>query len=104
MLVSINAISEAQGNGTTSIAAAVAWLLDYTTTYPDATVRCKANQMILRTNSNSSYQLETESRSCARRNLFLVSPNYNDTKENYGTIHTTCEIIKNMMSAASEAE
>ena len=34
----------------------------------------------------------------------MVSNNHNDTSENNGAIHTTCEIIKNVMSAASEAE
>ena len=38
MLMAINAISAALANGTTAIVAAVAWLLDYAETYPDATV------------------------------------------------------------------
>ena len=39
MLMVINAISAAQAHGTTVTAAAVAWLLDYVATNPDATVR-----------------------------------------------------------------
>ena len=34
----------------------------------------------------------------------MGSPNYNETKEKNVAINTTCEIIKNVMSAASEAE
>ena len=104
MLMAINSISESQANSTTATAASVTWLLDYATTYPDATLRYEASQMILSIHSDASYQSETESRSCAGGHLFLVSPNYNNTKDINGAIHTTCEIIKNVMSAASEAK
>ena len=60
--------------------------------------------MILCIHSDAYYQLETESCSRNVRYFFLGSPNYNDTKEDNFAIHTTCEIIKNVMSAASEAE
>ena len=75
MLMAINAISEAQANGTTSTAAVVSWLLDYVTTYPDATVQYEAREMIICIHSDASYQSETESRSRAGRHFFLGSPN-----------------------------
>ena len=103
ILMEINAISAAQF-GTTTTAATVAWLLDYAATYPDATVRYNASQMIFRIYSNESYQSETKSRSCAGINLFLGSPKYNDTNINNCAIHTTSEIIKNVMSEASKAK
>ena len=80
------------------------WLLDYATTYPDATLRYEASQMILSIHSDASYQSETESRSRAGGHLFLVSPNYNDTKGNNGAIHITCEIIQKKIPVASEAK
>ena len=98
------AISSAQATGTTATAAAVTWLLDYAATYPNATIRYNASQMILCIHSDASYQSETESRSHAGGYFFLGSNNHNDTNENNGAIHATCEIIKNVMSAASEAE
>ena len=104
MVMAINEISVAYSNGTTATAAAMAWLLDYPATYPDDTVRYKASQMNLRIYSDASYHSETESRSCSGGHLFLVSPNYNDTKGNNGAIHITCEIIKKVISEASEAE
>ena len=61
VLMVINAISAAQANVTTATAAAVEWLLDYAATYPDATVRYEARQMILRIHSDASYQSEMES-------------------------------------------
>ena len=60
--------------------------------------------MILSIHSDASYQSDPESRSRARGHLFLGLSNYNDTKENNGAVHTTYEIIKNIISAASEAE
>ena len=103
-LMAIYAISAAQANVTTATASAVAWSLDYSATYPDATVRYEASQMILRIHSDEYYQLETEYRSRAGGHCFWGSPNYNDNKENNGAIHTTCEITKNVILAASEAK
>ena len=103
-LMAINAISSDQVTGTTTTADAVTWLLDYAATYPNATIHYKASKMILRIHSDASYQLDTESHSHAGGHLFLVSNNHTDTSEKNSAIHTTCEIIKNVMSAASEAE
>ena len=58
MLMAINAISSAQATGIITTAAAVAWLLDYAATYPNATIRYNASQMILRIHSDASYQSE----------------------------------------------
>ena len=104
MLVAINAISSAQATGTTTTANAVTWLLDYSATYPNTTISYNASQIVLRIHSDASYQSEMESRSPAGGHLFLGSNNHNDTSEKNGAIHTTCEIIKNVTSAASEAE
>ena len=104
MLMAINAISSAQATGTTTTAAAVTWLLDYAATYPNAIIRYNASQMIIRINSDASYHSDPESRSRAGGHFFLGSKNHNDTSKNNGAIHTTCEIIKNVMSTASEAE
>ena len=104
MLMAINAISSAQATGTTATPDAVTWLLDYAATYPNATIRYNASQTILRIHCNASYQSETQSRSRAGGHFFLGPNNHNNTRENNGAIHTTCEIIKNIMSAASEAE
>ena len=60
--------------------------------------------MILRIHSDASYQSETDSRSPAGGHFLLGSNNHNDASKNNSAIHTTCEIIKNVMSAASEAE
>ena len=102
MLMTINAISSDQATGTTATADAVTWLLYYAATYPNATIRYNASQMILRIHSDASYHSKSESRSRAGGHFFLGSNNHNNTSENNGVIHTTCEIIKNVMSAASE--
>ena len=104
MLMVINAISAAQATGTTATASAVTWLLDYATIYHNATIRYNASQMILCIHSDASYQSESESRCRAGGYFFLGSNNHNDTSKKNGAICTTCEIIKNIMSAASEAE
>ena len=104
MLMAINAISSAQVTGTTVTADAGTWILDYAATNPNATIRYKASQIIFWIHSDESYQSETESCSSAGGHFVLGSNNHNDTSENNGAIHTTCEIIKNFMSVASEAE
>ena len=55
-LMAIKTISLAQETVTTATVNAVTWILDYAATYPNATIRYNAIQMILRINSYASYQ------------------------------------------------
>eukprot|EP00978_Attheya_sp_CCMP212_P041881 scaffold245865_cov61-Attheya_sp.AAC.1 len=47
MLMAIGSISSAQANGTEATAKAVAHLLDYCATHPEATIKYRATDMIL---------------------------------------------------------
>ena len=54
-LVALNTIEEYQYNGTTDTMNSFTWILDYCTTYPDARLRYKSNEMRLKFHSNASY-------------------------------------------------
>eukprot|EP00957_Ditylum_brightwellii_P010780 817293-Ditylum_brightwellii.AAC.1 len=58
MLTALSSISAEQNNGTASTAQAVAMLLDYVATNPDAKIRFRRSDMTLRIHSDASYLSE----------------------------------------------
>ena len=55
MLASLNAISAAQFNSTTTTMGDIVWLLNYAATHPYATIHYHASNMILHMASDASY-------------------------------------------------
>ena len=75
--------------------------LDYCATHPNAGVRCVASDIILALHSDASYLSEPESNSRASRKNFLGKKN---ESFNNGAIMTISQIIKHVISLASEAK
>jgi hypothetical protein len=104
MLHALNALSAAQSKGTQATAEALVHLLNYCTTYPNATIRYRASDMILHIHSDASYLTESEARSRAGGHHFLSDkPNSQPAKPN-GPILNLAKILRNVMSSAAEAE
>eukprot|EP00978_Attheya_sp_CCMP212_P015720 scaffold40647_cov75-Attheya_sp.AAC.1 len=97
MLMAIGSISSAaQANGTEATAKAVAHLLDYCATHPEATIKYTASDMILRIHtSDASYLSEAFARSRAGGFFYLGSNNIDGTQAINGAIHILCHILRN---------
>jgi hypothetical protein len=103
LLTALSTLSSEQAQATEQTKEAVDMLLDYCATHPDAVLRYMASDMILKVHSDGSYLSETKARSRAGAHFYLG--NNNDKLEiNNGAILNIAAIIKNVMSAASEAE
>jgi hypothetical protein len=110
MFVALGALAAAQSQGTEATAKALAHLLDYAFTHPDAAIWYSASGMVLYIHSDASYLSERKSRSRVGGHFFLsntptdpTAPPSN-TVPNNGAIHTVSNILKNVMSSATEAE
>jgi hypothetical protein len=108
MFVALGALAAAQSKGTEETAKVMAWLLDYAATHPDAVIRYSASGMILWIHSDASYLSEPKARSRVGGHFFLSDmPTSNPEKQkppNNGAVHTVSNILKNVMSSATEAE
>jgi hypothetical protein len=108
MLVALGTIASEQSEGTHQTREAAIHFLNYAATHPDAVVRFHASLMQLHEHSDASYHSESQARSRAGGFYFL------DGKDDprpeapppplNGPIHILCEILKNVMSSAAEAE
>ena len=110
MLASLNAISTAQANTTTTTMGDIVWLLNYAATHPDATIHYHASSMILHVDSDASYLCEE--RACSRAGghfslsdrLVKNSNKLPTLPTNNSAIHTLCQIINTVMSSTAEAD
>ena len=79
-------------------------------THPGATIHYHASYMILHVASDASYICKERARSRAGVHFFLADRLVKNGDKppnlltNNGAIHTLCQIIKNVMSSAAEAE
>eukprot|EP00957_Ditylum_brightwellii_P161634 12306390-Ditylum_brightwellii.AAC.1 len=92
MLVAIGTIAAAQALGTEETAKAVAHLLDYYTTHPEAVICYHASDMVLKVHSDASYLSEKEACSRAGGYFFLGNRHNNKFK---GPLHILSTIIRN---------
>ena len=82
--------------------------MDYTHTYPNATIRYHASDMCLHIDSDAAYLVQPQSRSIVAGNFYLSdkipleTPTPNPTPN--GPILTKYRTVCNIMSLASEAE
>jgi hypothetical protein len=110
MLVALGSIAATQSKATSTTAKAVVQLLDYAATHPDATIRYHASDMVLYDHSDASYLSEPKARSRVGGHLFLSQRPTDPTKapinqpRQNGPIHTVCQILRNVMASAAEAE
>ena len=113
ILPSLTSISAEQSKATERTAADVTKLFDYLATHPDATIRYVASDMVLHVHSDASYLSAPKARS-KLGGYFYLSRNPTDSNRQpqptdplpplNGAIHVNTNIIKHVMSAASEAE
>jgi hypothetical protein len=105
MLVALSSLASAQSQGTEATAKAATQLLNYAATHPDAVVRFHASDMILHIDSGASYLSEPKARSRAGGFHYLsdhpqpgVEPPIN------GPFHIVCNLMRNVLASATEAE
>ena len=88
----------------------IIWLLNSAATHPDATFHYHSSYMTLHVSRDASYLCEEFARSRAGGHFFLADQLVNNSDKpptlptNNGSIRTLCQIIKTVMSSASEAE
>ena len=102
LLHALNSLASEQAKATENTKAEMLHLLNYCATHPEATVRFKASDMILKVHSDASYLSESEARSRAGGYFYLGDKTNKIT--NNGPIHILAKIIKNVVSSAAEAE
>jgi hypothetical protein len=113
MLVAIGTLATQQSHGTTATLAALTHLLNYCATHPDASIRYHASDMVLHIESDASYLSAPKARSRAAGYHFLSSRPRNPNAPplpsdppppGNGAIHVHCQILREVVSSASEAE
>ena len=84
--------------------------LNYAATHPDTTICYHASGMSLHIDSDASYLSVTKARSRVGGNYFLSSPSAKPNQQPTailppnGTIYAVCNILRNVMPSAAEAE
>ena len=104
MLVALGTIAATQAKGTQYTNKIVDHLLDYCHTHPDATLRYRASNMILKIHSDASYLSEAKARSRAGGHFYLGDQPSNQPERGNGAILNKSKIMRNVMSSAAEAE
>ena len=104
LLVALGTISSQQVKATTATNRDVVQLFDYCATHPDAVLRYRASDMILKIHSDSSYLNELKARSRSGGHLYLGDKADNKSDVNNGALLTTSQVVRNLMSSAAEAE
>ena len=102
MLVALSAIASEQATPTKKTMEKVDQFLDYAATNPIAIVTYHASDMVLAIHSDASYLSEAKARSRAGGHFFMSSDI--PIPANNGAVHTVAQIIKSVMSSATEAE
>ena len=108
MLVALGTLASDQSQGTENTKKAAIQLLNYAATHPDAVVRFHKSEMQLHIHSDASYLSEPKARSRAGGFFFLDGkddprPDSPPPPVN-GPAHILCEILRNVMASAAEAE
>ena len=113
MLVAIGTLATEQSRGTEATLANLVYLLNYAATHPNATVRYIASDMVLHIECDASYLSETKARSRAAGYHYLSSAPADPTRQptasdppppSNGAIHIHCQILREIVSSAAEAE
>jgi hypothetical protein len=102
MLTALSAIASAQAEPTEETMTHCKQFLDYAATHQDAILTYKASDMVLVVHSDASYLSKPEARSHAGGHFFLSSDC--EDPANNGAVLNLAQLIKAVMSSASEAE
>ena len=113
MLVAIGTLASQQSTGTRATMIATTQLLNYAATNPNASILYRASDMVLHISSDASYLTAPKARSRAAGYHFLSSRPKDPTKPplstdpeppSNGAIHVPCQIMREVLSSAAEAE
>ena len=104
ILVALGTLAAQQAKGTEHTSRAINQLLDYCHTHPNAILRYRASDMILKIHSDASYLSEPKARSRAGGHFYLGDKPSNTPERNNGALLTKSIIMKPVMSSAAEAE
>eukprot|EP00957_Ditylum_brightwellii_P093411 7113153-Ditylum_brightwellii.AAC.1 len=101
MIIALSSITAEQNNGMASRAQAVAMLLYYTATNPDAKIRFRCSNMILHIHSNASYFSEKKAQSRVAGHFYLREEKVDKIN---GPVLVLAKILNCVMASAAEAE
>jgi len=104
LLVTLGTIAAQQAEATKATEKAVNQLLDYCATNPNATIRYRASDMILKIHSDASYLSEPKARSRSGGHFYLGDKASNQQEVGNGALLNTSTIMRNVLSSAAEAE
>ena len=105
ILHSLNTIANEQNQPTENTLKKVNEFLDYMHTYPDATIRFYASDMILNVHSDASYLTAPKARSRIGGHFFLGKlPIDNEPIFINGPILSLCTVLRTVAASAAEAE
>jgi hypothetical protein len=105
VLMAFSSIAIEQSKGTTNTMEKAKQLLDYLATYPNATIRFRASDMIMNVQSDASYLSESDARSRACGHFFMGwTPKDGDPIKLNGAFFTLCAILCFVVASAAEAE
>eukprot|EP00957_Ditylum_brightwellii_P211985 15366830-Ditylum_brightwellii.AAC.2 len=101
MITALSSIAIEQSNGRASTAQAVVMLLDYAVTNPDAKIRFRCSNMILRIHSDASYLSEKKAQSKAAGYFYLGEEKVDKIN---GLVLVLAKILICVMASTVEAE
>ena len=106
MLTAIGELATEQSQATKTTMTKLSQLLNYCASYPDATVRFSASDMLLAVESDASYLSVAKGRSRAAGYFFLTNklPTASGQYHSNGAVHVLCHIMREVLSSAAEAE
>ena len=105
LLMGLNTIASQQENATARTAMLVTHILNYCATYPDAVLTFDASDMILHIHTDASFLSEPKAKSRAGGYFFLSDFPKDPTKAMHNApIHILCQILRNVLASAREAE
>ena len=105
MLPAIGSLATQQANATADTMDGIIDLLNYAATHPSAVVRYTASDMCLYIESDASYLSEPKARSRAAGYHYLGNRADNPVQvPNNGAINIFCQILREIVSSAAEAE
>ena len=113
MLAALGTLATQQTKGTQATLRALTQFLNYAATHPDASVRFVASDMVLWADSDASYLSAPNARSRVAGYHFLSDRPIDPDKAplptdppptSNGAIDVLCQILRNVMSSAAEAE
>ena len=106
MLTVLNKLSTTQTTktATTKIMDKIIWFLDYAATHPDAKVRYHASGMVLHIQSDASYLSVKNAKSRVGGHFYLNAIRNSEEPPSNGPLFIVCNILKNVVVSAEEAE